>query len=67
VLRGPPAVRVLAEHDLRLVGVQLETQGPESFSDGSPKLLRLGLGVAVGDDVVRVALEGRARVWDGVL
>src|SRR5665213_2079786 len=38
VLEVPSAPRVLAEHELRLCGVQLESKGPEPFSDGSPKI-----------------------------
>ena len=51
------AVRVFAVHDLRLLGVQLEAQGPEPLGDGGPKVSGLFLGVAVGDDVVCIALE----------
>ena len=61
VLVVSSAVCVLAVHDLRLLGVQLETKGPEPLSDGGPKRSSLLLGVAVGDDVVCVALEGTAR------
>src|SRR5215207_4141698 len=56
VLRLPSAVRVLAVHDLRLVGVQLEAQGPEPVRDGGPQRSGPFLRVAVGNDVVCVAL-----------
>src|SRR5262249_52683984 len=55
------AVRVVAEHDLRLRGVQLQAQGFEPLSDGGPQYPRLVLGVAVRSDVVRVTLERAAR------
>ena len=61
MLRGPPASRVLAVHDFRLPGVQLQTQGPEPLGDGGPQLAGLLLAVAVRDDVIRVALKWAAR------
>ena len=54
MLRGPPAVRVLAVHDLRLVRVQLESQGPEPFSECGPQIQGLGLGVAVDHHIIRL-------------
>ena len=65
VLVAALAVRVLAVHDLRLVGVQLETQGPEPFGDGGPQLSGLFLGVAVSNNVVCVALERTTRMVPG--
>jgi hypothetical protein len=47
VLLVPSAFRVLAGHDLRLLGVHLESQGPEPFSECYPQMQGLGLGVAV--------------------
>jgi hypothetical protein len=58
VLEVSPAVRVLAVHDLRLIGVQLEPQGPEPLGKCGPQLERLRLGVAVDNNIVRIALEG---------
>ena len=57
------AAAVFAVHDLRLVGVQLEAEGPEPGGDGGPKRSGLFLGVAVGNDVVRVALERTSRMF----
>ena len=57
----PGPVRVLAEHDLGLLGVKLEAQGLEPLGHRGPQLSGLFLGVAVNDDVVRVALE--RTVW----
>src|ERR1700736_1871029 len=57
VLRVPSAVRVFAVHDLRLVGVQFETEGPEPLGDGGQQSLSLSLGGAVSDDVIRIALK----------
>jgi len=61
VLEVSPAVRVLAEHDLRLRGMQLQAQGPEPPGDGGPQLAGLVLAVAVSDDVIRVALKRALR------
>src|SRR5436190_9394521 len=61
VLEAAWAVRVFAVHDLRLRGVQLKAQRPESLSDGGPQYPRLVLSVAVRSDVVRVTLERAAR------
>src|SRR5664279_1386468 len=49
VLRLPTAVRVLAEHDLRLLRVQLKTQGPEPGSDRIQQVSRLRFGDAMGN------------------
>ena len=59
--KSPPAVRVLAVHDLRLRRVQLKAQGPEPRGDGGPQMQGLFLAVAVSDDVIRIALERAAR------
>src|SRR6266566_2420592 len=61
VLEVAWAVRVLAVHDLRLHGVQLEAKSPEPTGDGGPQRPGLFLGVAVRSDVVRIALERAAR------
>jgi hypothetical protein len=63
VLRLASAFRVLAVHDLRLPRVQLEPQGPEPLGERVPQPPGLLLGVAVDNNVVRVALEGAARVF----
>ncbi len=60
VLRLPWAVRVLAEHDLRLLGVQLKTEGPEPAGDVVPKFSGLFLGDAVGNDVIGITLKGQS-------
>jgi len=57
MLRVPPAVRVFAVHDLRLVGVQLEAEGPEPTGDPSPKTSGLCLRVAVSYNIISVAFE----------
>src|SRR6516162_7744518 len=54
-------LRAWRTHDLRLAGMQLKTQGPEPLGDGGPQLAGLVLGVAVSDDVIRVALKRAAR------
>src|SRR5580700_5522249 len=61
VLEVSPAVRVLAVHDLRLPGVQLQAQGPEPRGDGGPQLAGLVLAVAVRNNVIRIALKRAAR------
>src|SRR5580704_1942265 len=61
VLEVPPAVRVLAVHDLRLHGMQLKTQGPEPLGDGGPQMAGLFLGVAVSDNIIRVTFKRAAR------
>jgi hypothetical protein len=48
VLGIPSAVRVLAVHDLRLVGVQFEAQGPKPLGNGSPEIMGLFLCATVG-------------------
>ena len=53
--------RVFAVHDLRLVGVQLESQGPEPFSECGPQMPGLVLGVAVDHCIIRVTFERTAR------
>ena len=62
MLRDPAAVRVLAVHDLRLVGVQLESNRPEPFSECQPTDSGLCLGVAVDHRVIRVTFERLAGV-----
>src|SRR5207249_3478313 len=62
VLRLARTVRVRTEHDFGLGRMQLETNGLEPLGDRSPQLRCLGLGVAVDDDVVCVALERTARM-----
>jgi hypothetical protein len=57
VLIAASALRVLAVHDLRLAGVQLQAQGPEPVGDGGQKIPGLLLAATVDDDVVRTALE----------
>ena len=54
VLRFPRPVRVLAEHDLRLLGVQLEAECPEPGGDRVPQRAGLILRVAVRDNVIRL-------------
>ncbi len=61
VLVTSSASRIFAIHDLRLVGVQLETQGPEPLGDSSPQCSGLPLRVAMGDHIICVALERTAR------
>src|SRR5439155_7575235 len=51
VLEVPWAVRVLAVHDLRLHGVQLQAQGPKPLGDGGLQLAGLILGVAVRNNI----------------
>src|SRR5258708_11744966 len=63
MLRVSPAFRVFAVHDLRLVGVQLEAEGPEPSGDRSPETSGLRLGVAVDDNVIGVPFERAARVF----
>src|SRR5665213_2162211 len=62
VLRFPGAVRVLAVHDLCLLGVQLEPHGLEPDGEVSQQRAGLFLSVAVDDRVIRVALEGLSRI-----
>src|SRR5664280_1861091 len=62
VLRLPSAFRVLAVHDLRLVGVQLESNGPESLGEVGQQMSGLTLGCAVDNRVIRVAFERTARI-----
>jgi hypothetical protein len=62
VLCHPSTAAVFAIHDLRLVGVQFEAKSPEPGSDSSPQIPGLPLGVAVGNNIVSVALEGAARI-----
>ena len=59
------ATRVFALRDLRLLGVQLETKGREPVGDKVPKVTGLSLGVAVDNDVVRVAFEQTPRMPPG--
>ena len=61
VPRIPPAVRILAVHDLRLHRVQLKTQGPEPLGDRGPQLAGLLLAVAVRNNVIRIAFKRAAR------
>ncbi len=63
MLRVPSACRAFAVHDLRLVGMQLEAEGPEPAGDNSPKVSGLFLGVTVGDNIISVAFERAARVF----
>ena len=65
VLRFAPVVRVLAVDDLGLLGMQLEAERPEPVGDEGQKPSGLFLGVAVDDDVIRVALERATRVRPG--
>lgn len=52
VLRVSRPVRVFAEHDLGLLGVQLEAQGPQALGNGGPQVLGLFLGITIRDNVV---------------
>src|SRR5664280_2234020 len=56
VLRLGSTVRVLAVHDLRLVGVQLQSNGPEPLGEVSQQISGLTLGCAVDDRVVSKAV-----------
>src|SRR5664280_2455943 len=62
VLRLGSTVRVLAVHSLRLVGVQLQSNGPEPLGEVSQQISGLTLGCAVDDRVVSKALEWAARI-----
>src|ERR1019366_3531511 len=62
VLVVSSAARVLAVHDLRLVGLQLKSNGPEPFSECGPQTSGLFLSVAMDYRIIRVALEGTDRV-----
>jgi hypothetical protein len=64
VLEVSPAVRVLAVHDLRLPGVQLQAQGPEPLGDGGPQFPGLVLAVAVDNNVVRLCRLPYYAAWD---
>ena len=64
VLRLASAIRVLAVHDLRLRRVQLKPRDP-SLSASGLQLPGWFLGVAVDNNVIRVALERAARVFPG--
>src|SRR5206468_11568787 len=57
----PPAVRVLAEHDLRLPGMQLQAQGPEPRGDRGQQLVGLVPAVAMRNNVIRIPLKRAAR------
>src|SRR5882672_8237705 len=57
VLEVPPAAAVFAVDDPRLVGAQLEAEGPEAVGDGGPEVSGLALGGAVDNHVVRIALR----------
>jgi len=57
----PRPVRVLAEHDLRLLGVQLEAECLEPGGDRVPQRAGLILRIAVSDNVIRIPREGTAR------
>ena len=61
MLRVPPAHRVFAVHDLRLLGVQLEAECPEPTSDLRPKTSGLFLGVAVDNNIIGITFERTAR------
>jgi hypothetical protein len=61
VLITSPAVRILTEHELRLLGVQLQAQGPEPLSNRGPQFVGLILGVAMGYNIVGITLERTAR------
>ena len=63
MLRLASTLRVLAVHDLRLHGVQPQSQEPEPLGERGLQLPGLLLGVAVDNNVIRVALEGAARVF----
>jgi hypothetical protein len=62
VLRLASAFRVLAVHDLRLVGVQFESNGPEPLGEVGQQMPCLTLGCAMDDRIIRIALERTARI-----
>jgi hypothetical protein len=62
VLRLSPAVAVLAVDDLRLFRMQFESKGPKPLGESDPQTSGLCLGVAVDYRIIRVALEGTARI-----
>src|SRR6516164_1751527 len=61
VLRFPWPVRVLAGHDPRLLGMQLETERPEPGGDRVAQRAGLILRITVSDNVIRIPLKGTAR------
>ena len=63
MLRFPRPVRVLAEHDLRLLGVQLEAECPEPGGDRVPQRAGLILRIAVSDNVIRLCRPRDYADW----
>ena len=63
VLRFASAIRVLAVHDLRLRGVQLKSQEPEPLGKRGLQLPGLLLGIAVGNNVIRLCRLPGYAAW----